>query len=226
MTVTEAPKTTDQDASSTGFPVIPGNAGHPLDKAPLPYWLDGPCPPWCLLTTPHGDFELYADRLHSSVSHYMELTLEPRKTIGNEDFPVSIGAALWMHYRESRPHVCLIIGESEEVLLELPEAAELARLLASPPEEWASLTLTMLDPDAVMPPGYGTAGEAAPGGAHHAAFPFTRLPLLAVRQVLNTVTVFTQVRHGDDQAPRYLAFTPGEAAELSAALTSLLGDAQ
>ena len=31
-------------------PAVPGNAGHSLDCAPLPYWLDRPCPPWCRST--------------------------------------------------------------------------------------------------------------------------------------------------------------------------------
>ena len=104
---------------------VPANAGHPLDEAPLPYWLTEPCPPWCELTTPHGDSELYADRLHSSVSHCV--------TADGEDSPADISAALWMHYRESRPHICLNIGIADETSLELPEAAELARLLTSPP---------------------------------------------------------------------------------------------
>jgi hypothetical protein len=231
MTVTEAPETTDQDASSTGFPVIPGNAGHPLDKGRLPYWLDRPCPPWCMMTVSHQDGELYDDRLHMSAGYEIELTLEEPHTVeaGGKVIasgPAHLSAGMWQHYRERDPHICLIVNDGEDVLLELAEAQEMARLLSGPPEGWAPVTLTMMDPDAVMPPGYGTAGEAAPVGAHHAAFPFTRPAVLAVRQVLDTVTVFTQVRRGEDQVPRYLAFTPAEAAELAAALASLLGDAR
>ena len=77
------------------------------------------------------------------------------------------------------------------------------------------MTLSMMDPDAAAHPGQVITR------------PFTRPSVLAVRQVLDTVTIFTQVRRpNDDQVPRYLAFTPAEAAELSAALTGLLESAR
>lgn len=206
--------------------VIPGNGGHPLADAPLPYWLREPCPPWCDMTTPHHDSELYDDRLHQGSSCYVTLTTEPRTVIGQEEYDTSVSAGLWQHYRDSRPHIALQIGCSEEIVLELDEAAELARLLAAPPGEWETLTLSMMDPDAVSPQGPG-GRRAAAERRHGLAFPFIRRPEAAVRLVLDTVTLFTLVRHaGGDQLPRYVDFTPAEATEFADAITAMVDGAR
>jgi len=118
-----------------------------------------------------------------------------------------------------------MVSDREEVLLELAEARELARLLADPPHEWAALTLTMMNSDPVMPAGFH--GEGRPASkrvAHFAAFPFTRSPVAAVRRVLDSVTVFCPVQTDPhrDQSPRYLALTPGEAAGLAAMVAKLV----
>jgi hypothetical protein len=198
---------------------FPANAGHPLDEAPLPYWLSEPCPSWCALTSPHDDHEMYADRMHASAGHEIELSQEPPR----KSDPSHLNAEMWQHYRDRDPHIVLTVNDHEEVLLELAEARKLARLLLAPAREWTSVTLTMMDPDAVLPDGGQGAGEPGPAhGVHFSAFPFTRSAVIAVSRVLDTVAVFTQIRQGDDQVPRYLALTPAEAGELAAALTALL----
>jgi hypothetical protein len=58
-----------RDSEAEWRPTVPGNAGHPLAEAPLPYWLDRPCPAWCVLTTPHQDHDDYDDRLHHAASY-------------------------------------------------------------------------------------------------------------------------------------------------------------
>src|SRR5579872_644574 len=203
---------------------------HPLANtndgtAPLPYWLDRPCPPWC--KTEHHYYDRGEDRVHSSggAGPEIELTLEPRVEIGGQTFPAHIGGGMWMHYRDVRPHVYLLLNDREEILLEQPEALELGRLLADPPNRWASLTLTMMEPDSVMPSGFRAEGKPACNRvAHLAASPFTRTPVAAVRQELDSVTVFCPVQtpKGCSQPLRYLTLTPGEAAELSAMIARLL----
>jgi hypothetical protein len=194
--------------------------------ASRPYWLRDPCPPWC--DTKHADGDCWEDRLHSAGDHDVNLTLEPRIAVDSETFTAHIGTGLWMHYRDVRPHVCLSVNDRAEILLELDEAEEAARLLAAPPAKWEAVTLTMMEPDDVTPPGYGsTARSAQPGHVSPAAFPFTRPPLLAVRRVLDTVMVFCPVLPGGvgsgrGQESRYLALTPGEATELAAAVTDLV----
>jgi hypothetical protein len=177
------------------------------------------------MTTPHQDSEMYEDRLHQAACYCVTLTTEPRPVIGGEEYDAYVSAALWQHYRESRPHVALEIGCSEEIVLELDEATELARLLAVPPCEWETLTLSMMDPDAVSP--QSPAGRRGAERTHSLAFPFTRRPEAAVRRVLDTVKLFSLVRHAcGDQGPRYVDFTPAEAAEFADAITAMVDGAR
>jgi hypothetical protein len=225
MTITEQPPTEALEAAGTNrTPTVPGDVGHPPGTAQQPYWLDRPCPPWC--QRGHRDEDSGRDRAHSSGSApEIELTLEPRVEVGGDLFPAHIGAVMMMHYRDARPHACLSVSDREEVLLELPEARELAQLLADPPHEWASLTLTMMDSDPVMPAGFGVEGRPGPkSAANFAAFPFTRSPVAAVRRVLDSVMVFCpfQTDPYREQMSRYLALTPGEAASLATMIAKLV----
>jgi hypothetical protein len=229
VTIIEQPSVETLDTAGVGWtPAVPGTITHPAGEAALPYWLGRSCPPWC--RRGHRDDDDGIDRLHSSSRDpEIELTLEPRAEIRGETFPAHIGAAMVMHYRDARPHVYLIVNDHEEVLLELPEAQELARLLADPPNEWASLTLTMMDPDSVIPSGFREEDVPVPERvAHVAAFPFTRSPVAAVRQVLDIVTVFCPVQTDPhrDQSLRYLTLRPEEATELATTIAKLLDSAQ
>ena len=195
----------------------------------LPYWLSQPCPPWC--GGSHAGDDDRDVRLHYGEEFDVELTLEPRAVVGEDDCAAHVSAGMCQGYRESRPHIRLVAsdgeGREEEIFLELAEAGELAGFLAEPPRAWAVLTPTMMDADPVRPAGYGTApGKPVPEHRHAAAFPFTRPPVIAVRQVLDTVTVFCPVFHRQEQVTRYLLLTPGEAADLAAAVTKLLDGAR
>jgi hypothetical protein len=188
-----------------------------------PYWLREPCPPWC--QRGHRDDHASGredERLHSGDGVYMDLSKESG---GDASGGVSfISAGIWQGYRDSRPHILLTLNDSEELYLELDEAEELARLLDDPAEEWASLLPTMMDTEIIAPAGFPGIGKPTPQPmAHFAAFPFTRKPVVAVRRVLDTVTVFAPVQAGQyhEQSPRYVALTPGEAAGLAAAIVKL-----
>jgi hypothetical protein len=221
MTITKQSPTEPLEASGGDWErAVAVNVG----RMTQPYWLDRPCPPWC--QTGHRDDDDGMDRVHSSSRDpEIELTLEPRVKVESETYPAHIGAVMSMHYREARPHINLCVSDREEILLELTEARELARLLADPPREWASLTLTMMDPDSVLPSGLGEGSKpVSKSMARVAAFPFTRSPIAAVRQVLDSVTIFCPVQTDPyrDQSLRYLVLSPGEAAELSAMIARLL----
>jgi hypothetical protein len=200
---------------------------QPPNETLLPYWLDRPCPTWC--QTGHHDGHCWSDRVHSGGSMpEIELSLEPGTEAGGQTFPAFIGARLWMYYRDARPLIYLIVNDREEIRFELPEARELARLLAHPPREWATVTLTMMDADPALPSGFGEKGDlVAEHETRFTAFPFTWSPVAAVRQVLDSVTIFCPVQTDPDrdQALRYLAFTLGEAAELADMITRLLDNA-
>jgi hypothetical protein len=109
------------EAGETGWrPTVPGNAGHPLDDAPLPYWLEGPCPPWCHLSMPHKDSGSSYMRQHESGYYLVSLTLED---------PHDIEMHMEQDYREREPHVSLILAFDGEPDMTLAEAAELTRML-------------------------------------------------------------------------------------------------
>lgn len=197
----------------------------PAPRETLPYWLSRPCPAWCRMS--HTENDSRDDRVHSSDCHSIELALEPLTGIGDETFPATLNAEMWMDYRDARPHICLTVNDREEILLELGEAEEAARLLAAPPGEWVSVVLTMMDPDHVMPPGCPETGPVPEPMSMFRVHPFCHRPVLAVRKALDSVMVFSPVQAPDrDQSPRYLAFTPAEAAELAAVITKLLDGAK
>ena len=136
MTVTEAPETVAQAGGSAQFPAIPGNAGHPLDEAPLPFWQSEPCPSWCVMTVPHEDEADYDDRLHMGAGHHIDLTLEEPNTFRAADGrlmecdPRHLVAGLWQHYRDRDPYLTLILDGGLDIDFTLTEAAGLAAVLA------------------------------------------------------------------------------------------------
>jgi hypothetical protein len=194
----------------------PSNGGHPLDKAPLPYWLDRPCPPWCMITVSHQDHEARDDRLHQSASYEIDLTLQPPHDfkIGGKvvaSGPAHLTVGLWQHYLQRDPYVCIIINDSDEISLSPPEAAELARLLtASPSDRYTTITLTLEDPEDDLPP--------QPWSASGPPRPFARPAVLAVmREYRDRVILFSR--------GRYLVLTLSEAEELCTAVNELLAGA-
>ena len=119
MTVTESPETAETADASTWSPTVPGNAGHPLDDAPLPYWLDGPCPPWCHLAMPHSD----SDSMRWHEGGYREVSL----SLVDPDLYIDISVE--QEWREREPHVSLTLAFDGEPDMTMAEAAELARVL-------------------------------------------------------------------------------------------------
>jgi hypothetical protein len=126
-------ETAPEDAAV--FPAIPGNAGHRIDEAPLPYWLDRPCPAWCLMTVPHEDHEMVDDRCHMSASFQFESPLEEPDVSRNADgsvvacHPARVGAGMWQHYREGDPYIALLHNDDKSFHLTVTEAASLAETL-------------------------------------------------------------------------------------------------
>jgi hypothetical protein len=200
-------------------------------NADRPFWLREPCPSWC--TTAHHDADIRDDRVHSGGGAYTELTLEPKAAADGGTFAATVCTGMWQYWRDARPHVCISISDRVEIYLELDEAEGVARLLASPPGEWEAVVLTMMEPDDVPPPGHRGEGRPQPEHVRFLASPFSRPPVFAVRRApLDEVLVFTHALTdchtpwGEDQAPRYLAFTPAEAAEMAAVIIKLLDGAK
>jgi hypothetical protein len=204
-------------AAGAVFPVIPGNGGHPLDEAPLPYWLDRPCPPWCLISTPHEDREACEDRLHQSASREISLTVQPPavfevngRVIATSQARVVVG--MWQHVKDRDPHITLIVNDTTETSFTLAEAAALARLLtAAPSGEYATITLTLEDPETALAP--------KPWPAAGPPRPFSRPAVYAVLRDYTSRTVL--FCHG-----QFVTLTDGEAKELAAALLELLAAAR
>jgi hypothetical protein len=158
VTVIDNPKSTAPDDAIAWRPAVPGNAGHPLDVAPLPYWLDRPCPSWCV-TLPHADVDHPDDRLHIGASWDVVLTQEPPDVFTDVDGtvlssePVRLMAAVYQGYRDRDPYVSMDLGDAKcrEVELTFAEAAELAAALGRPGDEYAMITLTLEDSDRRLP---------------------------------------------------------------------------
>lgn len=182
-----------------------------------PYWLTEPCPAWC--TRGHEGRDIRMERMHAGEDYDIDLTLEPRIALDGETFPAHLSAGIWQAWRDARPHICLILNDSHEIQLEPSEAGEAAGLLTAPRHEWTAVTLTMMEPDPVLPSGPGHRRWVS-------AFPFTRPPVLAVLRVPDAVLLFSSFLHLAEQAPGYLTLTPGEAAELGAAVVKLLDGAR
>lgn len=192
-----------------------------------PYWMRDPCPAWC--TSRHEKHENREDRVHSGETEIFDLTLmrrASRHAADAEDLTAHLDAGIWQAWRDARPYIYLSLNDGQEIHFELAEAQEAARLLAAPPGEWAQVVLTMMEPEPVM-------GDD-PGLPWIRSFPFAHPPVLAVRAMPGTVLVFssflsgccTPSGDGGDQAPGYLALTPGEASEIAAAINKLLDGAR
>ncbi len=225
MTVEQEPPAVNSDAAcdlssqvaSAVFPVIPGNGGHPLDEAPLPYWLDRPCPPWCLISTPHEDREACEDRLHQSSSHEIALTVQPPAVFEVNDHVIAtsqarVTAGMWQHVKDRDPHITLTVNDTTETSFTLAEAAALARLLtAAPSGEYVTITLTLEDPETVLPP--------KPWPAGGPPRPFSRPAVYAVlRDYTSRTVLFCR--------GQFVTLTDGEARELAGALDELLASAR
>lgn len=230
MTVVESPETAVLNDASVVFPmsrVVPGNAGHPLDDAPLPYWLDRPCPPWCTMIRPHGDEMLADDRLHRGDCYDVELTQEPPDVFTFADGrvlssePFILMAVLYQHYKAASPHISLNIDAGTDVDLTLAEAGELAAALNAPGDDYVMITLTLEDADVDVAP------KPWPEGREPEPVYWSRqvgVRLESAEEVAElgaperrVVTVYRD---------RYLTFTPAEASDLGAAIVKLLAGAK
>jgi hypothetical protein len=168
-----------------------------------------------MMTVPHQDCEDFEDRLHMSVGHVVELTLQPPGVFRAGDgmvlssSPVHVVAGLWQHYRERDPHVTLIINDKTDVDFTIAEAAALAAALTTPGDEYVMITLTLEDSDtwlegqpsrlAVRPRQFGIRLDREQGGCE-----------------AQVVTVY----HDE-----YLTLTVAEARELAEALAALIRQA-
>jgi hypothetical protein len=206
-------------------PVVPGNAGHPLDEAPLPYWLSEPCPPWCGSIIPHEEGVMPADRAHTGDSYEIELTQVPADVCADGDGtilssdPYVLIAALGQHYRECEPHVSVNIDAGRDIDLTLAEAVRMAKALNGPGDESSMISATLEDSDRCAPPGTWPWSAARP------------------RQIEIRLESAEETEAAADLgAPErrvvivyrdcYLVLTPAEAAELAAAIVKLLDGAR
>jgi Domain of unknown function (DUF6907) len=133
--------TTDQiaelDEIIAGAPIAPANAGHPLAEAPYPYWQVQPCPPWCMMTVPHQDHDMTADRVHASAFRHIDLTLEDARTDRSGPGrklvcePAHLAVQLIQEYRERDPRVVVTVNSETDLYLTVAEAAGLAQGLAA-----------------------------------------------------------------------------------------------
>lgn len=110
----------------------PENAGHPRDDAPLPYWMNRPCPSWC--TIAHKDEDTCEDRVHMSEMRRLGLVLEdpPEVEVDGkvlDDGPAALSVSMWQHYRERAPYIAVIRNDVAVSRCEVAEADELASLL-------------------------------------------------------------------------------------------------
>lgn len=110
---------------------------HAAILARRPYWLDRPCPPWCLMTTPHEDHDLADDRFHMSVFYHVDLTLEDALTLWSANHkllscePAFLTAMLLQHYREREPRIIVTRNGKVDIPFTVTEAGELSRALVS-----------------------------------------------------------------------------------------------
>jgi hypothetical protein len=116
---------------------VPGNAGHPLDKAPLPFWLREPCPAWCQ-TLAHVNAVPYRQRVHVDRGCSVMLSLMPAGELHDDSDPEVAGfspacadVGLRQHYRAAEPHLqfAFVIDDDLEPCLTLAEGRALAALL-------------------------------------------------------------------------------------------------
>jgi hypothetical protein len=225
MTVTESPQAGEPAVASAWHPAVPGNAGHSLDKAPLPYWLDRPCPPWCLMTIPHEDGEMPSDRQHMSVFYEVDLTQEPPLAVSEaledeEDESATLSAGLWQHHTARDPHLTLIINHGTDVEFTLAEAGELAAALSAPGDEYTMITLTLEDSDRHPPRGPRRAGQE-PKPVYRPRMFGVRLEPAGEAADLSA----TERRVVAVYRDTYLTLTLSEAAELASGISDLLGEA-
>jgi len=115
--------------------IAPANAGHPLGEAPLPFWLDRPCPSWCA-TLPHANDHTVGWRVHRSRGYAVALTLEPGGKLYDSSDPAVTGYSakcidvnLAQPYREAEPHLSFMFACDDEPDLTLAEGAALAAIL-------------------------------------------------------------------------------------------------
>ena len=125
---------------------VPGNAGHPLDEHPLPFWLSRPCPAWCA-SLPHLSSHAYGERVHVSGGHTVALTLEPggelydsRDPAVTGHSPMCIDVELRQHYRDAEGHLRFTFANDDEPRLTLAEGNALAALLAQLADHAGDLT--------------------------------------------------------------------------------------
>jgi hypothetical protein len=104
----------------------------PLEHAGRPFYLTGPCPPWCAYGHDSSEWA-YDDRLHRSSDYDVTLTAMDA-VVDAVDEEVSIeprrmSACLWQHYREAEPRVVIAHGDEPEAVAELTldEAEQHAR---------------------------------------------------------------------------------------------------
>jgi hypothetical protein len=143
MTLEHEPQAVNSDAAcdlnsqvpSAIFPVVPGNGGHPLDEAPLPFWLTGTCPAWCT-GLPHTNGDTDGMRVHHSGGYAVFLMLEPGGELYDSSDPdvtgysaKAIDVMMRQHYRDAEPHLHFIFACDDEPRLTLAEGAELAAVL-------------------------------------------------------------------------------------------------
>jgi hypothetical protein len=118
--------------------VVPGNAGHPIDQAPLPYWLREPCPAWCQSAIAHDNVTPYRQRVHVSRGYSVMLALMPAGELHDDSdprvdgfSPQAVDVHLWQHYRAAEPNLQFAFGtgDNAEPRLTLAEGHALAALL-------------------------------------------------------------------------------------------------
>lgn len=110
--------------------------GPDTQPRPRPYWLAGPCPPWCENSDTHSDRDSPDERLHFSISAVVTLVLEePRawESRADKDGPLERCAGpselrfyLQQHFRDHEPCIGLSHDDKPEIYLTLAEARELA----------------------------------------------------------------------------------------------------
>ncbi len=136
MTIT-IDRTAELAAAITAPQPAPATADTARADAPLPYWQDRPCPPWCMMSVPHQDHDMPGDRYHMSVIHHLDLTLE--KPVSDRSAsgellacnPAFLTAGLHQHYRERDPQVILTCNGEVDIPFTITEADELAQELAA-----------------------------------------------------------------------------------------------
>jgi hypothetical protein len=107
------------------------------EPAPRPYWQDRPCPHWCLMSVPHEDSDMPADRYHMSVIYHVDLALEDASTFYSADgrllscAPAFLTASLHQHNSWRDPQVVLCRNGKVDIPFTIAEAGTLAQALAA-----------------------------------------------------------------------------------------------